>query len=330
MIYSFLIPEPPIQVLPALAEAVGFNEATAIQIIHFWINPRFNRTFMEGRYWVENLPGQLSQRFSFWDVETIGYMVANLEQSGILMALSNSSSNSVKDSGGVTYHTLDYDLLRKIAPARHVPDLPQNIPPLQEANTNKSPSFTTELQEKGDNIYAMVAQDLAHFLECELILEIQEKELDPEEAEDGLAQNKEKGREVICHFPSIDDGKFKELILGDQTLYGTLMIRFQIKIMNQLFLFCAAHHAGTLVIFTDDVHGEELEIYRNFLNREGQDLNSQGEKTGLVIPADPETVDDWKDFRKMVALKLRQGLWRDQKTNPTIENYLKSRGLPEF
>jgi len=84
MINQLLIAQPSLQVMPALAEAVGFNEAAVIQITHYWLSPLINQHFKDGCYWVQNLTFHLQGRFSFWDGDTIRYMVAQLEQSGIL------------------------------------------------------------------------------------------------------------------------------------------------------------------------------------------------------------------------------------------------------
>ena len=173
MTYPLLIAEPPFQVLPALAEAVGFNEAAVLQVIHYWLNPEMNTHFKDDRYWVENVSDSLHQRFFFWDEDTIGYILAELEHSGILITLQQSDE--------MTYHTIDYALLkgRDGASVKLVPvaSFIQDI--LPRANKNRRPSFLAEVHVKGANLYVMVAQDLAHFLACELVLEIYPASLIP-------------------------------------------------------------------------------------------------------------------------------------------------------
>ena len=73
MTYPLLIAEPPFQVLPALAEAVGFNEAAVLQVIHYWFNPEGNVYFKDNRYWVENVFNRLYQRFFFWIPRCLRY-----------------------------------------------------------------------------------------------------------------------------------------------------------------------------------------------------------------------------------------------------------------
>lgn len=107
------------------------------------------------------------------------------------------------------------------------------------------------------------------------------------------------------------------------------MVMFQMRILEQLLVFCATHQASTLVIFADDAQAEELEIYRDFLVSQEEVLTPAGEKTEMVIPADRKTFDAWVDFMGDVTSQFRQTLWQAQKTNPAIKNYLKIQGLLE-
>jgi len=303
MTYPLLIAEPPFQVLPALAEAVGFNEAAVLQVIHYWLNPEVNTLFREGRHWVPNVFNQLYQRFFFWDEETIGYMLAQLEQSGILIAFQEPSE--------MKYHSIDYELLKggDDTPVQLVPVTPFIQDILPRANKNKRPSFRTEVQVKSSHLYVMVAQDLAHFLACDLILEIQDNELEQEEAGDEVGQDALASRKVICHFPRIDDEKLRKLAWEDVTLCRILMVMFQLKIMEQLLLFCTTHHAANLVIFADDDQANELGIYRDFLAHKDQTFTPKIEKTKMTISADPETFGAWLYFMEEVTIKFRQTLW---------------------
>ncbi len=312
MTYPLLIAEPPFQVLPALAEAVGFNEAAVIQVIHYWLNPEGDAHFKDNRYWVENVFNRLYQRFFFWDEDTIGYILAELEQSGILIAL--------QESNEMTYHTIDSARLkgRDGAPVKLVPVAPFIQDILPKANKNRRPSFRAEVHVKGNNLYVMEAQDLAHFLACELVLEIQES-----------ASNLKDSRDVICHFPKITDEQFRKFVWDDNTLYEILKGVFQMKIMEQLLAFCVTYHAANLVIFADDDQANELGIYRDFLSHRNQALASKSEKAEIIITAGSETFDAWLEFMEDITIKFRQTLWKGQKTNPAIQHYLKTRDLGE-
>ena len=331
MIYQLLIAEPPFQVLPTLAGVVGFNEAAVLQVIHYWLDPQGNTYFREGRHWVPNVFEQLYQKFFFWDEETIEYMIAQLEQSGILMVL----EDFPPDSSTIKYHAINYELLKERSgdpPVKLVPVTPfiNDILPAANKNTNTKNPFTAEVHERGLNIYAMEVQDPAHFLACELHLEIQEEGLEKKRPGEELSQEALHLRDIICHFPKIADAQLKELVWEDVTLYGIIMVIFQMNILKQLLLFCAAHNASNLVIFADDAEAGELGIYRDFLYHKVQTSKPNGDNTEMIIPADRETFDAWMDFMEDVTIRFRQILWTGQKTNPAIHHYLKSRPLSEF
>jgi hypothetical protein len=330
MTYPLLIPDPPIQVVPELAAIVGFEEAAALQVLHYWLSPRVNKNLINGRYWVENLPGELARRFFFWEAETIGYMIARLEQSGILMMLSKpASQTSSKALGEVIYHTINYDLLkgflkRKKGVSALLPASlsPQNILPFPKGNATTRASFTAEIRATGGDGYVMTAQDPRHFLACDFTLEIQGNENEFKIKKPRAAKEKAKLKEVVCHFPRIADDQLKELVWQDDTLYSVIMILFQIKVMQQLLSFCAAHHATNLVIYVDSDQADDLEIYGSFLIYREQANTPHGEKTEMVIAANPKTVGEWHEFMEITNLRLRQILWREQKTNPAIQHYL--------
>jgi len=196
-----------------------------------------------------------------------------------------------------------------------------NSNPLQEppfsqttwSNSKGKPSFTAEVHVRGPNLYSLLARDLFDHLECELILETEERDSDSLEP---VA--------VICHFPNISDEKLQDHIWLDDTLYGIIMIQFQIKLLEQLLLFCATHYASKLIIFADDVQADALGVYQDFLTYHDQTLTYKGEKTEMVIPADRATFDAWIDFMEKITIDFRQTLWREQRSNPFIRQYLKN------
>lgn len=308
MTYPLLIAEPPFQVLPALAESVGFNEAAVLQVIHYWLSPEGDAHFKDNRYWVENVFNRLYQRFFFWDEDTIGYILAQLEQSGMLIVF--------QEADEITYHTIDYERLKERydASAKSVPAVPLIQDTLRTANKNKRPSFEAEVHVKGVDLFVMEARDLAHFLTCELVLEIQD--------------NKD-SRNVICDFPKITNEQFRKFVWDDNTLYEILMGVFQMKIMEQLLAFCITHKAANLVIFIEDDQANELGIYRDFLNHENLTSTLKNENTEMTIPIDQKIFDAWVHFMEVVIAKFRQTLWREQKTNQMIQRYLKIQGWLE-
>jgi hypothetical protein len=107
------------------------------------------------------------------------------------------------------------------------------------------------------------------------------------------------------------------------------MDMFHMKTMKQLLLFCTAHHAGKLTLFSDDPQEEGLQIYREFLEHIGQTPAPKGEGTGLVVPADRETFDAWIAFMEKTAIRFQQTLWRERKGNPAVR-YLQQQDWPEM
>ena len=325
---SLLIDEPPFHILPALAETVGFSEAAILQEIHYYLNAQVNTDFHEGRHWVENVFEHLQERFFFCHAEDIGYMLDQLEQSGILMAFSKPPEDFNQDFSKAIFHTINYQLLnrRDDAPVRLVPVTPFIEHILPATGKNTQPSFSAKIHVKGLDVYTMAAEDPAHFLACELVLEIQEERSGSgETTPEGLGS-----KNVVCHYPKIADGRLKEFVWEDPTLYEILMAVFRMKIMQQLLSFCATHHASHLIVFADSAREDELEIYRDFLIHQGQTIALKGEKAGLIVQINQETLDDWIGFMEGVIIKFRQTLWRDQKANPAIQHYLKSRDLSDF
>lgn len=79
-----LIDEPPLQVLPSLASAIGLNEAIVLQQIHYLLRG-FGKE-RDGRLWVYNTYEQWQEYFPFWSVSTIRRTLNKLEGDGLIEA----------------------------------------------------------------------------------------------------------------------------------------------------------------------------------------------------------------------------------------------------
>ena len=171
--------------------------------------------------------------------------------------------------------------------------------------------FNAEVRNIGTQIYEMNIQDPFHDLGCGLILEIEKS------IEETVA---------VCHFPVIlnESNKFLD---EDEELYGAIILRFQMKVLEQLFMFCVNHDASRLTIYMDDAQAEGFGIYDDFLSHYDETLTENGEKTEMVISTDQKTFDKWLAFMAETNLNLEQELWREQRSNLAIRNYLKSRPL---
>lgn len=193
----------------------------------------------------------------------------------------------------------------------------RNAPPKPSKKfefNNPTHSFTAEVGVKGPGLYEMALQEPSNYLRCNLLLEVEESDQEYE------------GRTVICYFPTLSVEELFDFIEEDETLYSVLMIQFLIKILEQLFLFCATHYASTLIIFADNEQADDLGIYQDFLAHKDQALTS-GEKTEMIIPANRETFDAWVNFMGEITVDSRRTLWRNQGSSPIIKRYLKNHSL---
>jgi hypothetical protein len=191
-----------------------------------------------------------------------------------------------------------------------------NPPPAQKISAPSlhipsNAGFAVEVQKRGADLYEMNIRDPFHELGCDLILDIEES-------------NGEST--VVCHFPLILN-EANRFLDEDETLYGTIMLRFQMRVLEQLFMFSINHNASQLTIYMDDAEAEGFGIYDDFLSHYDETLMENGEQTEMVIATDQETFDRWLGFMAEMNLRFEQDLWRGQRTNPAIRDYLKSRSL---
>lgn len=75
-----LISEPPLQVLPSLARAIGLNEAIVLQQLHWLLKDERNGTLVNERRWIYNtIPEWREKFFPFWSEDTVMRIFQNLE-----------------------------------------------------------------------------------------------------------------------------------------------------------------------------------------------------------------------------------------------------------
>ena len=104
---SLLINEPPLQVLPSLAKAIGLNEAIVTQQIHYWLeNPKAG-VEREGFKWIFNTYDEWHENFPFWSVSTIQRVFISLEGKGVVI----SAQLDAKSRDMRKYYRLDYEYL---------------------------------------------------------------------------------------------------------------------------------------------------------------------------------------------------------------------------
>jgi hypothetical protein len=199
------------------------------------------------------------------------------------------------------------------------PPSAENKNPPQTINSNTG--FTSEIKEKQHPHYTLVASDPFHRLGCEIALEIH----------DHANEEEWEPRSVVCHFPDIPGKELNEFIEEDETLYGMIMVQFQLKLLEQLLLFASHQDALNLLVQVDSASdGHALEVYRSLVTHEDKIPAKTGKKTQMLIPSTVESFDKLIDLVDHINREFRQMLWEDQRNNPAIRDYLKSNPCLKF
>lgn len=107
---NLLINEPPLQVLPSLAVAIGLNEAIVLQQLHYWLAHATVKH--DGKLWVYKTYDQWkSQDFPFWSIDTIKRALTSLKDKGLVLVaqIADNSFNRVN------HYAVNYEELNKIS-----------------------------------------------------------------------------------------------------------------------------------------------------------------------------------------------------------------------
>jgi hypothetical protein len=140
---KLLINEPPIQVLPSLAIAIGLNEAIVLQQIHFWIEKGMGKEY-KGERWVYNsIPDWQKKNFPFWSEATIKRTIASLKKQKLI----TSKNLNQKKYDRTLWYTIDYQKLESIETvirSKCTDGKGQNAPMDDSKMTSPIPETTTE------------------------------------------------------------------------------------------------------------------------------------------------------------------------------------------
>jgi hypothetical protein len=106
---TYLIDEPPLNVLPSLAKAIGLNEAIVLQQIKFWlcVNESKRENFRENRYWTYNTHQQWLEEFSWMKLTTLKSTLKNLKSQGLIIT----KAFEAKSHNQTLWYTIDYEAL---------------------------------------------------------------------------------------------------------------------------------------------------------------------------------------------------------------------------
>lgn len=151
---KLLINEPPLQVLPSLAAAIGLPEAIVLQQVHYWLGA--SRNTKDGRKWVYNTYEQWAEQFPFWKPESIRKIFKSLRDSGLILTMQEAPNAWNKTN----FYTIDYEVLSAITRPEDSTGRPEDstassrkIPPHQPEDstaslTETSPEKSTEKKKK--------------------------------------------------------------------------------------------------------------------------------------------------------------------------------------
>jgi hypothetical protein len=116
---ALLINEPPLQVLPSLAVAVGLNEAIILQQMHFWLLRSTH--VVDGIPWVYNTYEEWREQFPFWSAITIQRAILALEGVGVVESTTRFNRNPIDKS---KWYTINHTRLNELtSPATHQNDM---------------------------------------------------------------------------------------------------------------------------------------------------------------------------------------------------------------
>jgi len=136
---KLLISEPPLQVLPSLAVAIGLDEAIILQQLHYWLsNPKVGKV-INGKKWVYNSYTEWRDNFPFWSESTIQRAFLNLVKLGLVITEQLNKQNYDRTN----YYRIDYDKLEELAN--------ESIRPRQNdviVNSEMTPSTTSKTTSK--------------------------------------------------------------------------------------------------------------------------------------------------------------------------------------
>ncbi|HET8626502.1 MAG TPA: hypothetical protein VFL91_03740, partial [Thermomicrobiales bacterium] len=79
---TLLVNEPPLQVLPTLAQAVGLSEAIVLQQLHYWLQRA--RHERDGRPWVRFTYEEWQAQLPWWSLRTLKTLLPDLEARGLI------------------------------------------------------------------------------------------------------------------------------------------------------------------------------------------------------------------------------------------------------
>lgn len=141
-INKLLIDDQPHQVLPALAKAIGLNEAIFLQQLHYLLN--YSKNEFEGKPWIFNSLEQWEEIFCYWSLSTIRRTIKSLSKQGLL--LTTDKFNKYKFDK-TKWYSINYEQLANL----NVSTVKNNKPYVQNEQIRSVQNEQTNNQENNKN-----------------------------------------------------------------------------------------------------------------------------------------------------------------------------------
>lgn len=113
---NLLINEPPLQVLPSLAEKIGLNEAIIVQQIHYWT--RISKNIRDGETWVYKTFPEWKEEFPFWSEKTIKRSMKKLEDANLVISTSKYNKMGIDRT---KWYRINYEELSNLPKGQNDP-----------------------------------------------------------------------------------------------------------------------------------------------------------------------------------------------------------------
>lgn len=126
-----LLDGPPLVIIPALAVAIGLNEAVFLQQLHYWLQLAEEHGDIGvahgGRRWVYNTIPAWCRQFPYLSTRTLQRVISKLSQDGLVITdtlarfpeIARQTGRDPRDRIG--FYTIDYHRLAEIAGGSNVP-----------------------------------------------------------------------------------------------------------------------------------------------------------------------------------------------------------------
>lgn len=192
--------------------------------------------------------------------------------------------------------------------------------------------FLSNFHEISPKLFSLYVQDLRHNLSCSFVLDKQDVLVIEDDLEDTISEDEnyfEQGQILpmyVVDFPETDHNLLSHIGLGDSTLQEAVLTRFYLNLLESLFLFCEEQNIKGVILNISD-SPKLIETYQNFTHSEAEVTANFGKQTQIMISADVDQYDQLIDLIEKTDYEFCQLLWRHQKGNPTIRDYLKSHML---